>query len=123
MKTLIALKQAIVKTAYAQDPIHLGPESGDFAVLENLTPASIVSGLIRLVLMIAAIVFFFMLVMGGIKWIMSEGDKTKLDTARQQITNALIGLVIIFVAWAIIVLVNQLFGIDLMGLDLPTLQP
>ncbi len=123
MKALIALKNAVIKTAYAQD-IHLGPGSGsDFGALEELTPGSVVSGLIRLILMIAAIVFFFMLVMGGIKWIMSEGDKTKLDTARQQITNALIGLAVIFVAWAIIVLVNQLFDIDLMSLDLPTLQP
>jgi len=119
--------KTLIKSAYAQsavDPIEIIPGSGSaFENLATLTPGSVVGGLIRLVLMFAAIIFFFMFVMGGIKWIMSEGDKTKLDTARQQITNALIGLAIIFVAWAIIVLLNQLFGIELMSLDLPTLQP
>ncbi len=124
MKALIVLKEIIVKTAYAQDTIELVPGAGsDFANIANLTPGSVIGGLVRLVLMLAAIIFFFMFVMGGIKWIMSEGDKTKLDTARQQITNALVGLAIIFVAWAIIVLLNQLFDIDLMSLSLPTLQP
>ena len=113
------------KSAYAQaDPIEIIPGSDStFANLPNLAPESVVGGLVSLVLVFAAIVFFFMFVMGGIKWIMSEGDKTKLDAARQQITNALVGLAIIFVAWAIIVLINQLFGINLMSLNLPTLQP
>ena len=84
--------------------------------------ASVVSGLIRLLLLLAALVFFFMLLWGGIKWIMSQGDKGEVEKARDQITNALVGLAIIFVAWAIIKLIEALFGINIMELTIPTLQ-
>lgn len=127
MKALIALKEIIVKTAHALEEgtgesISILPE-GTFVNLSALTPESLISGLVNLVLMLAGIVFFFMFVIGGIKWIMSEGDKTKLDAARQQITNSLIGLAIIFVAWAIIVLLDTLFGVNLTNITLPSLRP
>ena len=59
-----------------------------------------------MVLVIAAIVFFFILVMGGVRWITSGGDKGKTEAARNQITAALVGLVIVFAAWAIIQLIE-----------------
>jgi len=106
---------------FAQD-IHLNlPANSMWANVSNLTPGSVVSGLIRLILVIAAILFFFMLVIGGIQWIISGGDKAGSENARKRITSALVGLAIVFAAWAIINLVNILFGIDIMGLNIPSL--
>jgi len=68
-----------------------------------------------------AIIFFIMLLSGGIRWIASGGDKTRLEGARGQITHALIGLVILLSAFAIIKLIGTLFGVDLLNLSLPTL--
>lgn len=103
------------------DKIDFKPAQGtDFSALGNLTIPSIVSGFIRLTLVIAAIVFFFILVIGGIKWIASGGDKAQTETARSQITAALVGLVIVFAAWAIVALINTFFGIDIFQLALPT---
>ncbi len=82
----------------------------------NLTISGLISGLVKVTVIIAAIVFFFWLVLGGIKWIMSGGDKTKTEEARNQITAALIGLVIVFSAWAITQLINVLFHVDLFNL-------
>ncbi|MEK7182797.1 MAG: hypothetical protein AAB694_01420 [Patescibacteria group bacterium] len=107
---------------FGADEINLRP-GGQFQALGNLTVPSIVSGLIRLVLVIAALVFFFILVIGGIRWILSGGDKTATEGARSQITAALVGLVIVFAAWAIIQLVNVLFGIDILQLTIPKFQP
>ena len=105
-----------------QTPINIAPAAGSqWFKLGNLTMASVVSGLIRLLLLLAALVFFFMLLWGGIKWIMSQGDKGEVEKARDQITNALVGLAIIFVAWAIIKLIEALFGINIMELTIPTL--
>ncbi|MBI2405611.1 hypothetical protein HYV21_00965 [Candidatus Microgenomates bacterium] len=104
------------------DVINIKP-GGQFQALGNLTVPSIVSGLIRLVLVIAALIFFFILVIGGIRWILSGGDKTATEGARSQITAALVGLVIVFAAWAIIQLVNVLFGIDILQLTIPKFQP
>lgn len=105
-------------SALAQD-IKLKP-GGDFAPLEELSIGGIVAGLIRLILVIAALVFFFILVIGGIRWIASGGDKAQTEAARSQITAALVGLVIVFAAWAIVQLINTFFGINIFELTLPT---
>ena len=105
----------------AADDINLNP-TGEFSALGKLTIGGIVAGFIRLILVIAALVFFFILVVGGIRWIASGGDKAQTETARNQITAALVGLVIVFAAWAIVQLINTFFGIDIFSLTLPTAQ-
>lgn len=100
--------------------ITLNVGNTQWANVVRLTPGSVVSGLIRLILVIAAILFFFMLVIGGIQWIVSGGDKAGSENARKRITSALVGLAIVFAAWAIVALVKSLFGIDILNLELPT---
>lgn len=106
-------------TLIAASDINLKPV-GQFSGLGELTVGGIVSGLIRGVLVIAAIVFFFILVVGGIKWIASGGDKAQTEGARNQITAALVGLVIVFAAWAIVQLINTFFGINIFELSIPS---
>jgi len=89
----------------------------EFDTLTKITPGSLVSGGIKFVLVIAAVIFFFVLVIGGIQWIISGGDKTGVETARKRITNALVGLVIVFVAWAIVTLIYNLFGVNIFSLS------
>ena len=103
----------------AASDINLQP-GGQFAQLGSLTVGGIVSGLIRLVLVVAALVFFFILVIGGIRWIASGGDKAQTEAARNQITSALVGLVIVFAAWAIVQLINTFFGINIFELSIPS---
>jgi hypothetical protein len=105
----------------AAEDISLSP-TGEFAALGDLTIGGIVSAFIRLILVVAALVFFFILVIGGIRWIASGGDKAQTETARNQITAALVGLVIVFAAWAIVQLINTFFGVDIFSLTLPTAQ-
>jgi large-conductance mechanosensitive channel len=93
-----------------------------FKGLRNISFGSIVGGLIQYVLIIAAIVFFFVLLIGGIKWMTSEGDEKKVGAAKAQLTNALVGLAIIFGAWAIMGLINQMFGVDILNLALPAFE-
>lgn len=111
----------LLSTVFAQSPINLAP-GGQFSGLNNITIANIISALIILILIIAALVFFFMLVWGGIKYITSGGDKAATEGARNQITAALIGLVIVFAAWAIINLVSIFFGINILNLNIPNAQ-
>jgi hypothetical protein len=93
---------------------------GQFGPLGNVTLEGIVSGLIGFVMIIAALIFFFMLVLGGIQWMLSGGDKAGAEAARNKITAALIGLVIVFSAWAIVQLINTLFGVNILVLNWPT---
>lgn len=105
----------------AQTSINLNP-GGQFTGLNNITIGNIIAAIIILVLIVAALIFFFMLVWGGVKYIMSGGDKAQTEGARGQITAALIGLVIVFAAWAIINLVNLFFGINILSLNIPNAQ-
>jgi len=78
----------------------------------NFTAQEIVSNLINLVLVIAFVVFLFLLLLGGIQWITSGGDKDSLAKAKGKITSSIIGIVVVLCAWAILNLVKYFFGIS-----------
>ena len=109
--------------AQVPDTVNLSPTSSEFANLGELTFPQIVGGFINLMLLLAAIIFFFILVWGGISWITSGGDKANTEAARNRITAALVGLVIVFAAWAILQLIQVFFGITLIGnISIPVIQ-
>lgn len=85
--------------------------------LTDFTVQGLVIAIVRLLFVAAAVIFFIWLLLGGIQWILSGGDKQKTEAARNQITAALIGLVIVFSAWAIAQLLKQLFGVDILNLQ------
>lgn len=107
--------------AFAQKVLDTQKSSENLGNVSNLTITGLISGLVRLLVIAAAVVFFFMLVIGGIKWIMSGGDKGKTEEARNQITAALVGLVVVFSAWAIAQLIKTLFGVDIFNLEIKAL--
>lgn len=81
-----------------------------------------VIGTIIIVLFIgAALVALFFLIWGGIKWIMSGGDKGKVETARSTIIAALIGLVITFLAFFLLSFILSIFGLSINNLVIPNL--
>lgn len=92
----------------------------------NLNPgkyfASLVSVVITALLIFAAIFFFFNLILGGIAWINSAGDKAKLEQARQRVLNAVIGLVVVLSTFVIVNFLSKVFGISLLVFDLNSLR-
>lgn len=115
------IKLAAIAAPIMAADIDLKPPAGPtWGNLPTLTIGGIISGLIGLVMLVVALVFFFILVLGGLKWVTSEGDEKKVGAARAQITNALIGLAIVFAAWAIMKLIDTVFGINIFGgLNIP----
>ena len=59
-----------------------------------------------------------MMLIGGIQWISSGGDEQGLEAARGKISNALIGMVILFATFAIISLIQTFFGIQILTIDI-----
>ena len=112
----------LVKQVFAATSVPIAP-TGEYSALDAITATSLVGGLVNLALLIAALVFFFILVMGGIKWITSQGEEAKVKEAREQVTQALIGLVIVFVAFAIAKLIEAVFGVDIQNLTIPSFRP
>lgn len=62
---------------------------------------------IRIVFIVGGILALVYLLLGAISWITSGGDKDAVDKARNKITNALIGIILIAVVLAIIVTLEQ----------------
>jgi hypothetical protein len=79
------------------------------------------STILTLLLIGAGVAFFFMLTSGGIRWIISGGDKEKIEGAKKQITSATLGLVIILSVFAVTSLIEILFGVSLVSFNLPRL--
>ena len=104
--------------------IDIKPKAGGpFEGLENITVPGIVTAVVRLILVVAALVSFIFLVLGGIRWITSGGDKEGTAKAQGTITAALIGLVIVFAAWAIIRLLQTFFGLGaIFEFDIPVIE-
>lgn len=75
----------------------------------------LISGLIGIAMLLAALAVFIYLIWGGFEWITSGGDKAGVENARNKITAALIGLVIVASAWAIMRLVEFFFGITVIS--------
>jgi len=89
-------------------------------VPRNVGLQNLISGVIQFLLIAAAVFFFIYLLIGGIKWIMSGGDKGEIEKARGQITHALIGLLIVLGVWVINGVLKSLFGIDIISnINLP----
>lgn len=66
--------------------------------------------LLQFVLALAALLVFFYLIWGGIEWITSGGDKGKTEKARDKITAAVIGLIVLAASWAILMLILTFLG-------------
>ncbi len=83
------------------------PEKG-FA--SNL--GGVISSLLSIVMAIAALAVFLYLIMGAFEWITSGGDKGKTESARNKITAAVIGLIVLAASYAILMLLLQILGFD-----------
>jgi len=94
---------------------------GQFTPLNEVTIPGMISAAVNITLIIASVLFVFSILIGGIKFILSGGDREKSDNARRQIVNALIGVFVIFSAWALLNLLKEFYGVDLLTFEIPTL--
>lgn len=92
------------------------------AWLPNVTPAALVTFIINAFFALAVLAALIYLLWGGLNWILSGGDKDKVENARQRIIAAIIGLVLVVLAYVILNFVLVLLGLGgIAQLELPTL--
>jgi len=89
------------------------------------SPASFISNfvpkLISLFLVAGVVIFFFTFIIGAIQWISSGGDKQALEGAKGKITNALIGIIVLFSVFAVAFLIQAFFHVTILTLDISKL--
>lgn len=67
------------------------------------------------IIMLSGLAAFVMLVWGGFGWLTSVGNPSKISEAKERITSALLGLLIILASWLVLRVINP----DLLTLTLP----
>jgi hypothetical protein len=98
--------------AFAEpQPISLTQQSNQG--LQSSTPLQqIIQNAISIIFAIAAIVVLFMLLWGGIQWMLSGGEKEKVAEARKRVEHALIGMAIVAVAFVLVTVVGKVVGFN-----------
>lgn len=80
-----------------------------------------IRNLINLAFAVGGIIFFFMLLRGGLEYIMAGGDKEAVEKAKKRLTTGFIGVSILFSAYAFLLVVELLFGINIRQFNIPTI--
>lgn len=85
----------------------------------NVLSKGIIPGVIQLLLTVSFVMAFIFLLWGGISWSMSGGNKEALESARQKVTHAVIGLVVVLLSFLIVYTVGDAFGLNFRIIPLP----
>jgi hypothetical protein len=78
--------------------------------LQRLYPILLILGFI-----ICVVVFVLIIIIGGIQWITSGGERSAIDNARRKVINGITGLVILLLVFFAIIVIGRIFGVNLLG--------
>lgn len=136
MKKLIYLTASISTPFYSainalanHEPGHVEisrPQVNTPTGLQNVgysTLGDFIQKTLSLAFIVAVIVVLFMLIWGAFEWITSGGDKEAVGKARGRIINALIGLAVLAVAFALFQVAGQFLGFDIRNFIVPEPAP
>lgn len=90
---------------------------GDVPTIYGLE--AMVAKILNIIISLAGVVLLLMLIMGGFGYITSGGDKEKAAKAKNTLTYAILGLVVILGAWLIIRLIEEFTGLNLHIFQIP----
>jgi len=82
---------------------NLDLSSGGLPEYESLMP--VISLVIKGVLGLVVLIFFIMIIIAGIKWMTAGGNEETVAKAKKNISNAVIGVVVVMFSYAITVLI------------------
>jgi hypothetical protein len=80
---------------------------------EDLKLGEIVSGLLPYLFAGAGLLLLLYLLLGGFQLMTSAGDPKKTQEAKGKITNALVGFIIVFIAYWLVQIVGKILGIEI----------
>lgn len=111
------------------DPSYVIKNTGIVDTIGNIltTPGSkilqlFLSNFISLAIGVAGIAAFIYLLIGGYQYLASGGDKEGAQKASKTITSALTGLAIVLSIFAIIYVVETLFGLSISIFKIPIIE-
>ncbi len=77
--------------------------------------------LLTVAFIIGTLYFVYVIINSALHWILSQGDKQSLEGARHGVQNAFMGLIVLFSLYAVLNVLENFFGIDILTLDIAPL--
>lgn len=112
--------------AFAQQKGNLGQIEGVGGFLPNLFAdvqsnigiggvlEKVFTNLLGVFTIIAGLMLIIYFVLGAISWITAGGDTEKVQKAQKQITNAVLGLVLVVLAYSIVFILGKVLGLEIL---------
>jgi type III secretory pathway component EscU len=73
--------------------------------------ASVINKLLTYILPLAGIILFFMIIAGGFQLLTSAGNPDSISKGQKKITIAIVGFLVIFIAYWLMQILEVVFGI------------
>jgi len=106
--TVLASLVAAPASVFAQsDQIKVGINAATPGDVSNVSIQQIISNVVNILLWVVGIASVIMLIVGGIRYVVSAGDQNAVQGAKNTILYAIVGLVVAFLSYA---LVNFVLG-------------
>lgn len=83
--------------------------------LKSKTVGDIINMVLPYVFVIAGLILLVMLILGGIQLMTSAGNPDKIKAGSGRITHALIGFLIVFIAYFVAQLVQVMLGVNFLS--------
>ncbi len=95
----------LAQTININGRIITGPLKG----INNLS--DVINIIVKNLILIAGVILFLILIIGGYGFITSAGNPEKLKSARAKISTGIIGFVLLIVSYLIVKLISVIFGL------------
>jgi hypothetical protein len=76
---------------------------------------SLVSAAVGFLTVVSGLAFILYFIIAGFSWITAGGDPEKLKKAQTNITNALVGIVIVAIAYTVTAIIGSILGFDILN--------
>ena len=100
-------------------PSKLNPTSG-LAGVSGFS--AVIAVILKTFFVVGFVLFIVYFLIGGLQWITSTGDAKALEKARNSIVHALLGVVVMLSLFAILKLIEAVFGVNFLQIDLGAIK-
>ena len=90
-------------------------DSGMLGSNAPTTLEKIISNTVGFFTVVGGLTFIIYIVLAALTWITAREDDARLSKAKQMFTNALVGLAMIVISWALAGIIGTIFGFDILN--------
>ena len=93
----------------------VNPEEGGLGTTGNVL-ATFFSNILGFLTLLAGIFFLIYFLVGGLTWLTASGKSEQVEKAKQSMTNAAVGLIIVVAAYGIAFIIGTVLGLDILNI-------